>query len=102
MTAKQWTSDNGIRPNSYYYWRRIFWKEFYEPMHLHNNIAFHEMPFPVPSQKLAPVVAAVSPGNVNATVLVRRGDIIIVTNSASAKLTTLIIRKVFAHAWGLY
>ncbi|MCM1056786.1 MAG: IS66 family insertion sequence element accessory protein TnpB [Firmicutes bacterium] len=63
MTAKQWMADNGIRPKSYYYWLRRFWKESYELMHPHNDIAFHEVPFPVPSQEPAPAVAAVSPGN---------------------------------------
>ncbi|MDE7225153.1 MAG: hypothetical protein K2O34_15410 [Acetatifactor sp.] len=29
MTAKQWMSDNCIRPNSYYYWLRKFQKESY-------------------------------------------------------------------------
>lgn len=99
MTAKQWMSDNGIRLNSYYYWLRKFQKESYELIHPHNNIAFHEIPFPVPSQEPAPAVTAVSPGNADAAFLVSRGDTVIsVTNSASAELTTLVIREVFAHA----
>lgn len=99
MTAKQWMSNNGIRPNSYYYWLRKFRKESYKLMHPHNDIAFHEMPFTVPSQEPAPVVAVVSPGNADVAALVSRGDTVItVTNSASAELTTLVIREVFAHA----
>ncbi|MCM1097629.1 MAG: IS66 family insertion sequence element accessory protein TnpB [Ruminococcus flavefaciens] len=103
MTAKQWMSDNGIRPKSYYYWLRKFRKESYELKQPHNDIAFHELPFPVSSQEPAPVTAAVSteisPGNADAAVLVSRGDTVItVTNAASAELAALVIREVIAHA----
>ncbi len=100
MTAKQWMADNGIRPKSYYYWLRKFRKESYELARPHNDVAFHEMPFLVPSQEPAPVAAAVSPmNNTNAAVLVSRGDAVItVTNAASAELAALVIREVLAHA----
>ncbi|MCM1561944.1 MAG: IS66 family insertion sequence element accessory protein TnpB [Butyrivibrio sp.] len=99
MTAKRWMSDNGIRPKSYYYWLRKFRKESYELMQPHSDIAFHELPFPVPSQEPAPVAAAVSPGNADAAVLVIRGDTVItVTNAASAELAAMVIREVIAHA----
>lgn len=99
MTAKQWMSDNGISSKSYYYWLRKFRKESYELTQPCNDIAFHEMQFPVPSQKSVSAAAAVFSGNADAAVTVSRGDTVItVTNSASAELAALVIKEVLAHA----
>lgn len=99
MTAKQWMSDNGISSKSYYYWLRKFRKESYGLMQPHDDIAFHEVQLPVPSQKPASAVAAVSSGNADAAVIVSRGDTVItVMNSASAELAAQVIKEVLAHA----
>ncbi|MCM1191647.1 MAG: hypothetical protein NC123_01805 [Butyrivibrio sp.] len=55
------------RSKSYYYRPR---KESYELMHPYNDIVFHEMQFPVSSQKPASAAAAVLSGNTDVTVIV--------------------------------
>lgn len=76
MTAKQWISDNGISSKSYYYWLRNFRKESYELTQPCNDIAFHKMQFPVPSQKPSSADATVFSGIAGAAVIVSRGDIV--------------------------
>lgn len=99
MTAKQWMSDNGISSKSYYYWLRKFRKESYDLMQPCNDIAFHEMRFPIPSHEPASAGAAVFSSNADAAVIVSRKDTVItVTNSASAELAALVIKEVLAHA----
>ncbi len=99
MTAKQWMADHGIRSKSYYYWLRKFRKESYELMQPCNDITFHEMQFPVPSQKSASEAETALSGNADAAVIVTRGNTVItITNSASAELAALVLKEVLAHA----
>lgn len=99
MTAKQWMADNGISSKSYYYWLRKFRKESYELMQPCNDIAFHEIQFPVPPQKSASEAGMTLSGNADAAVIVSRGNTVItVTNSASDELAALVLKEVLAHA----